>query len=159
MQICVFGMGNILLSDDGFGSHFAVRYKTELEELWPGHIRVIDMGAHDLDGLNFLDGCDVLYFIDVIRSDSDELIYLGRDELLENPESPIVMSTHSGGIQEILHTAEWMGILPAQIHLIGVRPYSLATSMSMTQQAAVRLPEVYEELKGRILSTKRDFSR
>lgn len=147
-KICIFGMGNILLSDDGFGSIFAQKYKKEIEDIAPDLIHVYDMGAHDFDGLMYLENCTHLYFIDIIKLNGvqDGVILMNQEELLENPKSAVIMSTHSGGIQEILNTAEWMGILPENIKLIGAQPENLETGMGLSAKMENMLLPVYKYL-------------
>lgn len=147
MKVSIFGIGNILIGDDGFGSRFAQLYKEELEAIQPGEIEVIDMGAHTIEAIDYLrDNPEIehLYFIDVINipKAQDEIIVMDKEELTNKPKSRIVMSNHSGGISEILETSEFMGSLPANIKLIGITPFNMETRMELSNEAKERLEKI-----------------
>lgn len=147
MEVSIFGIGNILIGDDGFGSRFAQIYKKEIEAIKPGEIEVVDMGAHTIEAIDYLrDHPEIkhLYFIDVINipKAKDEIIVLDKEELTNKPKSRIVMSNHSGGISEILETSEFMGDLPENIKLIGITPFNMETGMELSPEAKARLEKI-----------------
>ncbi len=151
MEVCVFGIGNILIGDDGFGSRFAQNYKNEIESLKPGSIEVIDMGAHTIEAIDYLKDhleCKYLYFIDITNAHKldDEIIVLDKEALTNKPKSRIVMSEHSGGISEILETSEFMGCLPPHIQLIGVRPFNMETGMSLSHEVEGKMEKIRDFL-------------
>lgn len=148
-MILILGIGNILIGDDGFGSAFAIRYKKELEALAPGKIRVIDLGAHVLEALDYLPGTRYLFFVDAVhlRNGEENKIYIiEKDNLLNQPKSKIVMSSHSDGIQEILNTAEWTEVMPQEVKLYGVLPHSFDQGMELSPTLESMLDPVKNEL-------------
>ena len=69
MDIAVFGIGNILLSDDGVGVHVLNRLQVEYD--LPGYVELIDGGTKGLDLLPLLEDRDKVIFIDAANFKKD----------------------------------------------------------------------------------------
>ena len=63
-RILILGVGNILLTDEGFGVR-AVEY-LEAHYRWPAHVRLMDGGTQGLMLMPELQECDFLVVLDVV---------------------------------------------------------------------------------------------
>jgi hydrogenase maturation protease len=159
-MVYIFGIGNILMGDDGFGSLFAQRYGQEIEALFPRQVKVVDVGTHTIPVLDLLRGCTYLIFIDTltfnqqpgespkIKDKDNEFIVLDKDFLTDFGKNKVIMSSHSGGIQEIMQAAELISILPEKIQLIGVKPVDISTQVGLSPSLEPKLPKLKEYLIG-----------
>ncbi len=149
-MIKIFGIGNILLGDDGFGSTFVTRYKAQLEALAPQQIEVRDIGAHTIEAVSYLDDCEYLFIVDALKvkdGEKNQIYILNKDDMIDQPKSKIVMSSHSDGVQEILNTAEWTGVLPKYIKLYGAITESFDHGIALSPH----LEEKMEPIKDMIV--------
>ena len=67
-KILVMGIGNILLTDDGFGVHIAKELlKLQEKNEFRNDIDIIDGGAAGIDILYYIEDQDIVIFIDTIK--------------------------------------------------------------------------------------------
>ena len=134
----VLGIGNIILSDEGFG----VRVVEFLEKnfTFPENVQLIDGGTLGVELTHFVTGTKRLLIIDSINGGAEpgEKFHLRGDELKKHFAQKI--SAHEVGIQDVLTMLELSGKKIPHVELIGAQPYSLEAGMELTSQMQKLLP-------------------
>ena len=140
LNIAVFGIGNILLSDDGVGVHAVNRLIDEYD--FPESVELIDGGTKGLDLLPLFENRDKVLIIDAANFKKEP----GTIDTVVGDKIPAFLSSklsvHQIGLPDMLFAAKLMEIMPAEICLVGIQPESMATSI---------------ELSGAISDKMRDF--
>ena len=150
-MIIVLGVGNLLLKDEGFGVEFANKYKDEIETLFPGRVEVVEGGTQHIPLLPFIENAEFLIIIDVVKASAGQkpgdIVYFTKNQIMDSMTSRIKITSHSGGIHELLATSEFESTLPDDINLIGVIPEDTTTKdLSLTKTLSDALPRVKEEV-------------
>ena len=151
MRILIFGAGNLLLSDEGFGVHF-VRY-LEDNYTFPEGVELFDGGTLGIMVTHKFEEADRVYIIDTVAAagaPGDILRYERDDFMLKR--IPMKMSPHQIGIQEMLLISEMRGKCPERITLWGVIPDTLEPGSELSWLLKDRL--VY--LAAKLLRELRD---
>ena len=150
MAILVLGLGNSIMTDDGFGvevvNTLASRYHFQDE------VTLLDGGTLGLDLLPRLEGVESLLIIDALDMRDEP----GRIFRLEGAEVPKAfaskLSVHQMGLQDLLAVAELQGHVPRRLVVWGVQPacIEMGTELTAAVQAAVAtvVDKVLEELQG-----------
>ena len=150
MDIAVFGIGNILLSDDGVGVHVLTRLKEEYD--LPGYVELIDGGTKGLDLLPLLEDRDKAMFIDAANFKKEP----GTIDEVEGDKIPAFLSTklsvHQIGLPDMLFAAKLMGITPSEMCLIGIQPESMATSLEMSDVVKNGMAPLLEKVLDKLRS-------
>lgn len=131
MNVRILGLGNVLMSDDGFGP-YAVRVLDAFYEM-PENVQVIDAGTPGLDLTPYLFDADVVIFLDTVKSEGrpgDIRTFTQPEILRAGP--PTRLSPHDPGIKESLMTLAAAGHAPKEVMLIGVVPEWVATGVSLS---------------------------
>src|SRR5215471_5602999 len=148
-MIRVLGLGNVLMSDDGFGPYVARVLEAFYE--FPDDVEVIDVGTPGLDLTPYLLNTDAVIFIDTVTSDGapGKTRVYDRAQILRHPPQART-GPHDPALKEALLTVDAAGAGPQIVTLIGVIPEWVATgvSLSPTVSAAVTgvVRRVIEEL-------------
>jgi hydrogenase maturation protease len=129
--IRVIGIGNVLMSDDGFGP-FVVRVLEAAYACPPG-VEFIDAGTPGLDLTPYLLGADVVIFVDTVsaRGVPGEIRTYDRDDILRVPPQPRT-GGHDPALKEALLTVAAAGAGPSRVTLIGVIPKSIAQGVVLS---------------------------
>ncbi len=151
MQTLIFGAGNLLLSDEGFGVHFI----TYLQERYrfQDDVELYDGGTLGIMVTHLLEEADRVYLVDVIQAQGEpgEIFRYEKEEFLLGT-LPIKLSPHQIGIQEVLSLADFRGRIPDKVTLFGIIPSSYEPGVELTPLLAGKLPAlaelVVEELRG-----------
>lgn len=135
MTIRVLGLGNVLMSDDGFGP-YAARVIEAFYDV-PSNVQVIDVGTPGLDLTPYLLDADAVIFLDTVSSQGGpgEIRTYDGDDILRHPPAPR-LGPHDPGLKEALLTVATAGAGPSYVRLIGVIPEWVATGTTLS--AAVR---------------------
>ncbi len=149
MNIAVFGLGNILLSDDGVGVHAINRMKNEYE--FPESVALIDGGTKGLDLLPLFENRDKVLIIDAANFKKEP----GAIDTVEGDKIPAFLSSklsvHQIGLSDMLFAAKLMEITPPDMCLIGIQPMSMKTTTMMSDIISSRIDvlisKVIEKLK------------
>jgi hydrogenase maturation protease len=144
--VLVAGIGNIFLSDDGFGIEVANRLAAQ--PLPPG-VRVADFGIRGVHlAYELLDGYDGLVLIDampmgeppgtiaVIEPDAD------GDEVPDD-EAPVV-DAHSMNPEVVLATLARLGGSVPRIYVVGCQPASLEEDIGLSPPVAAAVDGAVE---------------
>lgn len=139
----VLGVGNILLSDEGFGVRVAEALSQRFR--FPDAVEVLDGGTLGIELMRFLDGAERLILIDAIHGSEPGSfrIIQGDDVRLYFQEK---VSLHEMGIQEVLASLVVMEKPIAEIVVIGVVPQSLEIGLDLTPLVASRIEEATDSV-------------
>jgi len=149
MTILVLGLGNTIMTDDGFGVRaielLSSRYR------FPEEVSLLDGGTLGLDLLPHLEAVERLLIIDALEMQATP----GTVFRLEGEEVPRAfaskLSVHQMGVQDLLAVSELMGHLPHELVVWGVQPESIemGTELTPTLTAALApvVAGVVEELR------------
>ena len=150
MSILVLGLGNTIMTDDGFG----VKVVTTLASRYhfPDPVQLLDGGTLGLDLLPYLEDVDSLLIIDALdmRDEPGKIFRLEGDEVPRAFASKL--SVHQMGLQDLLAVAEMQGHAPRNLVVWGVQPecIEMGTELTATLAAAVEpvVTRVLKELQG-----------
>jgi hydrogenase maturation protease len=145
LNIAVFGIGNILLSDDGVGVHVINILKTEYQ--FPEYIELIDGGTKGLDLLPLFEGRDKVLIVDAANFKKEP----GTIDMVEGDKIPAFLvsnklSVHQIGLPDTLFAARLMGLMPPEMCLIGIQPKSMETGTELSDEIKKRLDVLIERI-------------
>jgi len=143
VRIAIIGIGNVLMGDDAVGPH-ALRVLEALYVL-PDDVQVIDAGTPGLDLTAYFEGFERLVVVDAVKAHGtpgevrryDKQTILGRAPVL-------AMSPHDPGLREALLNAEFIGVCPEVVSLIGVIPAKVETGVGLSRPVRDAVPKVLE---------------
>jgi len=150
MSVLVLGLGNTIMTDDGFG----VKVVTALSSRYHfrGAIKLLDGGTLGLDLLPHLENVESLLIVDALDM-RGEPGHIFRIEGAEVPRAfASKLSVHQMGLQDLLAVAELQGHVPSRLVVWGVQPecIEMGTELTATANAAVEpvVGRIIEELQG-----------
>lgn len=143
MQTLIFGAGNLLCSDEGFGVHF-IKYLEE-HYCFGEDVELYDGGTLGIMVTHLLEEADRVYLVDVVdaKGEPGDVFRYEKEEFLLG-RLPIKMSPHQIGIQEVLTLSDLRGRTPDQISLFGIIPASYDAGVELSPLLAAKLPELAE---------------
>lgn len=141
MKTLVFGAGNLLLSDEGFGVH-CVKYLESYFD-FPAEVELLDAGTLGIMVTHKLEEAERIYIVDVVDAAGapGDLLRYEKDDFMLG-RIPLKLSPHQIGIQEVLHLSEMRGYSPQQVSLLGVIPASMEPGVELSPVLAPRLRDV-----------------
>ena len=141
MKTLVFGAGNLLLTDEGFGVH-CIRYLEEHFE-FPDEVELLDAGTLGIMVTHKLEEAERIYIIDVVDTAGQpgDLFRYEKDDFMLG-RIPLKLSPHQIGIQEVLFLSEMRGYSPQQVSLLGVIPASFDPGVELSPTLTPRLRDV-----------------
>jgi hydrogenase maturation protease len=147
MKILIFGAGNLLLTDEGFGVHF-IRY-LQKNYVFPEEVELYDGGTLGIMVAHMLEDAEQVYLVDVIdaRGEPGDIYRYEKDDFMLG-KLPIKMSPHQIGIQEVLALSEIRDRCPEKISLFGVIPSSYEAGVELSPLLADKLPGLAELIVG-----------
>lgn len=142
-EITVLGIGNIILSDEGFG----VRVVEHLQEnyIFPENVQLIDGGTLGIELTQFIIGTKKLLIIDSIDGDkpAGTIFHFVGDEIKNHFSKKI--SAHEIGIQDVLTMMEITGKIIPEVVVIGAQPFSLEAGVELTEDMKKILPIIVDK--------------
>jgi hydrogenase maturation protease len=139
-RAAIFGIGNVLLGDDGVGP--AVAHYLEEHFDFDEDVNVEDLGTPSLALPGFLFDYDKVIFIDAVASSQKPgtILTFTREEIMA-VEPGIRLSPHEPSINDALIMLDFAAKGPREVVLIGIVPETLdgGVTMSAAVQAAVPL--------------------
>lgn len=131
--IRVLGMGNVLMSDDGFGP-YVVHLLEATYECPPG-VEFVDVGTPGLDLTPYLLDADAVIFVDTVssRGAPGEIRTYERDDILKH-QPQVRTGPHDPALKEALMTVAAAGTGPVRAVLVGVIPQWIATGVALSPQ-------------------------
>jgi len=149
MQTLIFGAGNLLCSDEGFGVHF-IKY-LEKNYTFQDDVELYDGGTLGIMVTHLLEEADRVFLVDVVDAPGEpgDVFRYEKEEFLLG-KLPIKMSPHQIGIQEVLTLSEFRGRTPDQVSLFGLIPQSYDAGVELTPLLASKLPGLAELVVGEL---------
>ena len=143
MKTLIFGAGNLLLSDEGFGVHF-INYLQD-KYVFPEDVELYDGGTLGIMVTHKLEDADHVYLVDVIEAKGKpgDIYRYEKDDFMLG-KLPIKMSPHQIGIQEVLTLSDFRDRCPEKVSLFGVIPQSYEAGVELSPLLAEKLPELAE---------------
>ncbi|MBK5276448.1 MAG: HyaD/HybD family hydrogenase maturation endopeptidase [Desulfuromonadales bacterium] len=149
MKILIFGAGNLLLTDEGFGVHF-INYLQD-NYVFPEDVELYDGGTLGIMVTHMLEDADHVYLVDVIEAKGEPGdIYRYEKEDFMLGKLPIKMSPHQIGIQEVLTLSDMRDRCPQRVSLFGVIPSSYEAGVELSHLLAGKLPGLAELIIGEL---------
>lgn len=149
MRVAIIGIGNVLAGDDAVGPH-VVR---ELEARYdlPEGVESIDAGTPGYDLTAFLAGLDAALLVDAVRARGSpgEVRVYDRAEIVSG--RPILaVSPHEPGVREALLNADFIGVTPAVVRLVGVIPSSTESGIGLSPPVRAAIPSAVARVAGEL---------
>jgi len=132
MNIRIIGLGNVLMSDDGFGP-YVVRVFEAFYDL-PQQVQVIDAGTPGIDLTPYILDADVVMFVDAVNAAgrAGDIHQFRLADILEQAPLPHV-GPSDRRVKDALLTAAAAGMGPKDVLLVGVIPEWIATGVSLSR--------------------------
>ena len=142
-EITVLGIGNTILSDEGFGVR-VVEYLRDNYD-FPENVALLDGGTLGVELTHFIVGTQKLLIIDSIDGGAapGTTFHLRDAEIFKHFTQKI--SAHEIGVQDILTTLEITGKKIPVVELIGAQPFSLDAGLELTPPMQELLPVFAEK--------------
>ncbi len=155
--VLVLGLGNLLLSDDGFGPTLLERLRNTRQE--DAQVEYVDGGTMGLGLLSLLSGRSAVLLLDAFCSNQAPGTLLVKSNIEWNEVGAVKgRSAHEGNAAGLLAVAALTGDLPGRIAVIGVEPELFATGIGLSpsvlatlDQAEAQAKLLIEELTGATL--------
>jgi hydrogenase maturation protease len=138
-RIAVIGIGNVLTGDDAVGPH--VVKVLEARYALPDDVSVQDLGTPGYDLTAFIAETEAVVLVDSVKAKGapGELRTYDKAALLA--KAPVLAtSPHEPGVREALLNAEFMGVAPPLVKLVGVIPGSTDTGIALTPAVRAAVP-------------------
>lgn len=146
-RISVIGIGNVLEGDDALGPTVVRLFEAAFTV--PADVSIVDGGTPGLDLTAYMAGLEALVVVDAIKSKTGrpgELKVYDKPGILNR--GPIVaMSPHEPGLRESILHAEFQGVAPAVVKLVGVVAGSIDFGCQLTPEARAALPGAVEQVR------------
>ena len=145
MKTLIFGAGNLLLSDEGFGVH-CLRYLQE-HFVFPDSVELDDGGTLGIMVTHKFEEAEQVYILDTVDAEGapGDVFRFDKDDIMLS-RLPIKLSPHQIGIQEMLLISEMRGYCPERLTLFGVIPDSLDAGHELSRILKNRLERVARRL-------------
>jgi hydrogenase maturation protease len=139
MKTAIYGIGNILLGDDGIGP--AVVNYLFANNILGDDVTLEDLGTPSLDLPNYLTGFDRVVFIDAVAVDAPPgtIRLFSREEIIAAPPG-IRISPHEPSINDALIVLDFAGGAPREVVLIGIVPHTLENGMNLSPAVGKAIP-------------------
>ena len=143
-EITVLGIGNTILSDEGFGVRVVEFLQSNYE--FPENVQLLDGGTLGVELMHFVVGTSKLLIIDSIDGGvaGGEKFHLRDDEIKKHFTQKI--SVHEVGLQDILTILEVTGKKIPVTELLGVQPYKIEVGTELTPEMKKFVPIFAEEV-------------
>ena len=135
----VMGLGNTLNNDEGLG----VQLVKQLDAQLPNATKVefLDGGVLGLNLLPIVEDCSHLLVLDAIDAGKEPgtVIELKRDDI--PLYAGVKLSQHQITFQEVLGLANIRGLLPKNLHMIGIQPADLSVGVELSEVVERAFPD------------------
>ncbi|GFO70516.1 membrane protein [Geomonas limicola] len=158
MQILIYGAGNLILSDEGFGVHF-VRHLEKNYEV-PDNVELYDGGTLGIMVHFKFEEADKVILVDVVATQGEpgDIFRYEREDIMLK-KIPVKMSPHQIGLQEMLLLSEMRDAPKPDLTFYGIIAQSLDPGDQLTPPLQAGLEKVaglvVEELKSVGVELKR----
>ncbi|MHC4408994.1 MAG: hydrogenase maturation protease [Planctomycetota bacterium] len=144
-RIGVFGLGNVLRKDDGFGP--AVIRRLEARYVFPEKVELRDLGTPGLDLAGFLGGFDMVVIADTIAGGVEP----GAVTLIDATDharasAALRLDTHAAGLREALWLTQLHGNAPKRVVLVGTAPSDLEQGAGLSVAVETAVESTVEQI-------------
>lgn len=148
MPILVLGLGNTIMTDDGFGVRVVEMLSSRYR--FRGDVRLLDGGTLGLDLLPHLEETGRLLIVDALemKAPPGTVFRMDGDEVPRAFASKL--SVHQMGAQDLLAVSELMGHLPAELVVWGAQPECIEMGTELTTTMAAALEPVVAGVVGEL---------
>jgi hydrogenase maturation protease len=144
-KVLIGGIGNVLLGDDGVGPYVA-RLLAARYEFGEG-VEVADLGTPALDLIDQISTKDAVILIDSVDTDAAPgAIVLYRKEAIVRHCPAVRMDPHSPSLVDTLLSADFFGVAPANVLLVGIQAESYEAGCSLSQPVAASVDKAIAEV-------------
>ncbi len=143
-KVMVLGVGNLLLTDEGFGIHVIEELTERREELGIGpDVQLMDGGTLGLDLLHYIEGLDKLIIIDVVNGGTEPgTIFKFTPQDIET-EKIRKLSLHQITLMDVLGMAKDMDREPRETVIVAVEPKDIENwGMELSEELKAKIPTV-----------------
>lgn len=146
MKALIFGAGNLLYADEGFGVHLA-KYLDDNYEANPD-VEFYDAGTLGMVAQYKFEEADFVIIVDALELDQEPgSVWLYEGEDIKADNIPTKMSPHQIGLQEVLMVTSLRGHSLEDVKLIGVVPESMEMGqMELSETCKAKLPYVCDRI-------------
>ena len=147
----VMGVGNFLLSDEGFGVHVVKEFEKNYRI--PPEVEVVDGGCLGFSIADYLREKDLVLLIDVMAEEAPPGSYriLSAEELKNFPEVR-VSSCHQVTLVEALRFVEFVGLRPEKFKVFAAVPEILSPGIELSPALRQTLPLALKWLERELIS-------
>ena len=144
-RILVLGVGNSILTDEGFGVKVVEELAARREELAiPPYVEILDGATLGLDLLYYIEGRDKVIMIDVVNAgEAPGTLFRFTSEDIKTKVITKV-SMHQVTLFDVLTMAELTDRMPAEAIIIGIQPGEIEWGLELTPRIAAQIPRVIE---------------
>ncbi len=142
-EVTVLGIGNVILSDEGFGVRVAEYLDAHYD--FPENVQVLDGGTLGIELTQYITGTKKLLILDSINAGAEPgtRFRFTDDDVLAHFQEKI--SAHEIGIQDLLALLEVTGRKIDHVTVLGAQPYSLEAGVALTEGMQRLVPAIAEE--------------
>jgi hydrogenase maturation protease len=150
MQVLIYGAGNLILSDEGFGVHF-VRHLEKFYEI-PENVELYDGGTLGIMVHFKFEEADKVILVDVVDTAGEpgDIFRYDREEIMLK-RIPVKMSPHQIGLQEMLLLSEMRDAPQSDLTFYGI----IAGSLDPGDQLSAPLQQGLEKVAGLVVEELR----
>jgi hydrogenase maturation protease len=148
-HIGIIGIGNLILSDEGFGIH-TLRH-LEKHYVFPENVILQDAGTAAIYMTPFLEECDPVLVLDVvdIQAEPGSFHFFTLNDVKAGTFQT-KMSPHQLGLLEMVEICRLRDSAPENIEFYCVVPESLETGIDLSGVVAPRVAEVSAKIVARL---------
>lgn len=150
-KILVAGVGNRLMSDDGFGPRVVDHL---LSVQMPENVELRDIGTAGLTIATDLEDFDFVIFLDSMKMEGEPgRLHVAEVKVkdAEGVEELARMSLHEVDLVGLLKFSKAIGVLPPKVVLIGCKPVKISPSLELSEEveeAVGRAAEIVLDMLG-----------
>jgi hydrogenase maturation protein HypF len=141
-RILVAGVGNLFLSDDGFGPEVVRRLLASGRA--PSHARVVDYGIRGMHlAYDLLDGYDALVLVDALPGPGrpgEVTVLEACTDAVGDPASGPQLDAHGMDPMAVLAGLERLGGTVPPTYVVGCRPVTVADGIGLSAPVAAAVP-------------------
>ena len=144
-RICVIGLGNVLLGDDGFGPLVVERFRCEYN--YDATVEVLDLGTPGLDLAPYLHGKELVLIADAVHSNDTPgtLCFYSQTALLDR-KALLHLTAHDPGVGQCLAQLKLAGHAPSEVFILGVVPESVALGSGISASVSAAVPAAVQSI-------------
>jgi len=144
-RICIIGLGNVLLGDDGFGPLIVEKFRCEYA--YDPSVEVLDLGTPGLDLAPYLHGKDLVVIVDAVHSDETPgtLSLYDESDFLDH-RAVLRLTAHDPGVEQCLAQLKLADHAPSELIIVGVVPQSCDLGRGLSASVLAAVPPALEKI-------------